>query len=235
MRRIYKMKLGALFTGGKDSTYSIFLVSKEHEIACLLNIVSVNADSYMFHTVGSELLDMQAKALRIPLERLETEGEKEKELADLRELIKAAKEKYGIEGVVSGAIASTYQKSRVDKICAALRMRSIAPLWDMDQEKYLYALVKDGFKSVIIKVSADGLGPGWLGKTIDETSVRELAKLRDRYGINLAGEGGEYESLVLDCPMFAKSLKMVGVEKIWNEKEHVGYLRIRKLEAIEKT
>lgn len=228
------MKLGVLFTGGKDSTYSAFLASKQNEIACLINLVSENKDSYMFHTIGSDVLGKQAEAMGFPLERFYTKGEKELELADLKNAISSAKEKYGITGVVSGAIASNYQKSRVDSICRELGLESVAPLWGIDQGDYLKALLTESFEVVIIKVSAGGLGEEWLGRKIDDAAISELLKLRDKFGINVSGEGGEYESFVLDCPIFYKRLKIAKARKVWDAKGQVGDLDIEEVVLLAK-
>ena len=221
------MRLGALFTGGKDSTYSLFLASKDNEISCLINADSENKESYMFHTVGSKLLDKQAEALGIPLERFYTGGEKEIELSDMKSHLIKMKEKYALDGIVSGAIASKYQKSRVDKMCEELSLKSVAPIWDVNQEAYLRVLLKSNFKVIIIKVAADGLGKAWIGRQLDESAVAELVKLNKLFGINVSGEGGEYESFVLDCPMFTKRLEIISSSKVWDEKYNTGYLEIQ--------
>ncbi len=221
------MRLGALFTGGKDSTYSLFLASKENEISCLINADSENKDSYMFHTVGSKLLDKQAESLGIPLERFYTKGEKEMELTDMESFLKKMKAKYHLDGIVSGAIASRYQKSRVDNMCEEIGMKSIAPIWGVNQEEYLRTLLKSDFKIIIIKVAADGLGKDWLGRILDESAVAELVKLNKKFGINVSGEGGEYESLVIDCPIFENRIEIGSYAKIWNEKDKTGYLEIQ--------
>ena len=155
---IRRRRFGALFTGGKDSTYSIFLAQTLGEVVCVINAESENNDSYMFHTVGSNLLSDQAEALGLPLEQFHTRGEKEKELSDLEDFLVKMKDKYRLDGIVSGAIASSYQKSRVDKVCSRLKLASIAPLWGIRQEEYLKILLKSRFKIAIIKVSAEGLG-----------------------------------------------------------------------------
>ncbi len=227
-------RFGALFTGGKDSTYSILLARMLGEVVCVINADSENKDSYMFHTIGSNLLSDQAEALGLPLERFHTHGEKEKELLDLEDFLAKVKDKYNLDGIVSGAIASSYQKSRVDKICSKLKLSSIAPLWGINQEEYLKTLVNSGFKIIIIKVSAEGLGKEWLGRVLDEKSIDELIVYRKKYGINVAGEGGEYESLVIDCPIFSKELKIVNSSTVWNDKERIGYLEIKQIVSLPK-
>ena len=117
-------------------------------------------------------------------------------------------------------------KSRVDKICGELGIASIAPIWGINQETYLKTLLKANFKAIIIKVAADGLGKEWLGRQLVEATIAELVELNRKFGINISGEGGEYESLVLDCPIFTKKLEIVRASKIWSEKERTGYLEI---------
>lgn len=195
------MRLGILYTGGKDSSYAMFKASKENEIKVLISVISENEDSYMFHTPKMELINKQSEALGIPLIKIKSKGVKEKELEDLKKIIKEAVEKYRINGVVTGAIASNYQASRIQKICDELKIKCINPLWGMDQEKLLREIVKEGFKFKIVKVAADGLDEKWINRVIDEKAIDELIKLKEKYGINICGEGGEIETLVIDSPM----------------------------------
>ncbi len=202
------MKIAALFTGGKDSTYSAFLSSKENELVCLMNMSSENNDSYMFHTVGSNLLSMQAEAMDLPLEVYRTKGEKEEELKDLKDFIEKIKGKYGIEGVVSGALASEYQYKRINNILEELNLRSITPLWHINVERYLKDFISDGFKAIIISVSADGLDESWLNKEINEENLGKLIELSKKYRFHLGFEGGEAETAVLDGPNFKYQIKI---------------------------
>jgi len=111
------MKLGILFSGGKDSTLAAMLAKKRgYDLTCLISIVSSNKDSFMFHTPSISKVKVQSDVMDIPLVMVETSGEKEKELEDLESAISEAVEKYGIEGVVTGAVESVYQSTRVQKI-----------------------------------------------------------------------------------------------------------------------
>ena len=192
------MKLGVLFSGGKDSSYALYKASKTDDVVVLISIISKNKDSFMFHT-PIDNVDEQAKRLDIPLIKVETEGEKEEELEDLKLAIKKSVDEYGIDGVVTGAVASTYQASRVQKICDELDIYCFNPLWQMDQEKLLRE-VTSKFKIKIVKVAADGLDSNWIGKIIDDEVISDLLKLKEKYKINVAGEGGEYESEVIEFP-----------------------------------
>ncbi len=197
------MKLGVLFSGGKDSNYALFKASKTNDVQVLISLDSENKDSYMFHT-PIEKVKEQAEKLKIPLIKVKTKGKKEEELRDLKKAIKKSIEEFEIEGIVTGAVASTYQASRIQRICDELNLWCFNPLWQMDQEKLLRDLIKEGFKFKIVKVSSDGLDEKWINRIIDNKAIDELIKLRDKYGINVAFEGGEAETEVIDGPLFKK-------------------------------
>jgi len=195
------MKIGALVSGGKDGLFAAYKASKGNELVCLIAIKSKNDESYMFHIPNIELVKIQAEAMEIPLVFWETEGIKEEELSDLKDAIAIAKEKYKIEGITSGAIASSYQKERVDKICNELKIESIAPLWQINSELYLTELMRD-FEVIITGIAAEGLSKEDLGKRWDLSFVEKLKKNK----LSLVGEGGEAESLVVNCPLFKRRI-----------------------------
>ncbi|MEA3255567.1 MAG: diphthine--ammonia ligase, partial [Candidatus Altiarchaeota archaeon] len=110
------MKLAALTSGGKDSLYAIYLAKKKGgDIKYLLSMKPQSSESYMFHHPNIELTGLQAELMEIPLITEETEGVKEEELKDLKRLISRVKD--DVDGVLTGAIASNYQRERIDKIC----------------------------------------------------------------------------------------------------------------------
>jgi asparagine synthase (glutamine-hydrolysing) len=203
------MKLGILFSGGKDSTYAVYLASKEHDVKCLITINSENLYSYMFHTPAISKVKKQAEAMGIPLIEVITKGEKEKELNDLKKALTIARKKYKIEGIVTGAVESVYQASRIQKICDALDLEVFNPLWQKDQIELLNELIENKFEVILVAVAAEGFDTSWLGRKIDKKFVEDVKVLNKKYGINPAGEGGEYESFVLNCPLFKKRLKIV--------------------------
>jgi len=204
------MKLGVLFSGGKDSTYAAWLAKKQgNELACLISIFSENPESYMFHTPNIDKVKKQAEVMEIPLIIQKTKGVKEAELEDLENAIKKAKQRYKIRGIVSGALASNYQIERISKICKKLKIKSLTPLWDRDEIEYLNELIKNNFKIIIVGVFAYPLDEKWLGRKIEDRFVNEVKILKEKYKIHPAGEGGEFETFVLDCPLFKRSLKVI--------------------------
>ena len=165
----------------------------------------------MFHGVNIHLTPLIAEAQGKPLASAPSSGEKEKEVDELKSLI----ELLDVEGVVTGAIASTYQRDRVNRVCSELGIIHLSPLWGRSPREVLEAEIKSGMEIVMVHVAANGLDKSWLGRRIDEAAAVELAKLGEKYGINVCGEGGEYESLVVDAPWFKKRLVIDEAEVVW--------------------
>ena len=230
----HNVKLGVLFSSGKDSTSAAYIMQKQnYQLTCLITMKSTNPDSYMFQTAGTELVELQAEAMGLPLVVQETKGEKEAELEDLKKAIMRAKEEYGIEGVVSGALFSTYQRDRIEKICDELGLKIFSPLWHKPQEQHMKEVIRNGFTVVLTSIAADGLDASWLGRELTLEDVEKLEKLNEGIGLNIAGEGGEFESLVLDGPLFMKKIELEET-KIVEEAEHTARLIITNAKLEEK-
>ncbi|MEK6914426.1 MAG: diphthine--ammonia ligase [Nanoarchaeota archaeon] len=210
--------LAVLFSGGKDSSYACWLAKKNgYQIKCLISVISKNKESYMFHTPSIEQVRKQAEVMNIPLLVIETKGEKEKELVDLEKAIKIAVKRYEIGGIVTGAVGSVYQSSRIQKICNKLKIECFNPLWQKNQLDILKELIKNKFEVVIVGVFAYPLDKKWLGRKIDNNFIKDINELNRKYKINLAGEGGEYESFVINCYLFSRELKIINHKDYGNK------------------
>lgn len=223
-----KKNVGVLFSGGKDSNLSMFLVKNKYNFSCLLSIIPSSNDSYMYQKPELNLLNAQAECLNLPLLTKNSNSVKEEELDDLELLIKKTINKYKITGIVCGALFSNYQRERVLTICNKLQVELIAPLWQMDQEKEIELLLNNNFKFMICKIAALGLDQEYLGKVVSKEDLIDFKKLNKKYGFNIAGEGGEYETVVIDSPMFKRSIKILESKKIM-ENEFTGFLEIKKI------
>ena len=216
------MRLAVLFSGGKDSCLALHKVLAEgHEVVYLLNVFPRNEDSFMFHKPFTDLLKRQGDELGIELVVMESEGKKEEELIDLKELIHGVRD--DIEGVVVGGIASSYQGKRIKKICGELELEFVAPLWDYSPEEVWSDLLANGFKVVMTKVSCDGLGGEWIGRVINRDSLDELKALSKKYKFRIDFEGGEAETSVLNMPEFGEKIE-IGF-KVEREGEHRHLMR----------
>ncbi len=216
------MRVAALFSGGKDSVFAVYITMQYGwTVSPLVSLLPKKPDSWMFHSVNIHQTSLLANALGIPLMKKETAAEKETELRDLTEVLQDLE----IDGVISGAIASEYQRTRIERVCDMLGIKSFTPLWHKNQEMLLRDQVKAGFQVIIVGVFAEGFDQTWLGRTIDEETIDELVVLHERFRINIAGEGGEYETLVLSGPNFARRLIIDASEKQWNRDS--GVLQVR--------
>jgi len=226
------MKLGVLFSGGKDSVYACRLAMEADEVSCLITLISDSPESYMFHTPNIRWTGLQAEALGIPRLAWRTSGAKEEELLDLRAAMAAAAEEYGIQGIVTGAIESVYQASRVQRICSDLSLRCFNPLWHVDQIEHLRRLCREGYRTIISGVYAYPFDSSWLGAELNEPRIRVLEEMQRRYRINPSGEGGEMETFVLDCPIFKKRIEVVRAEQVYAN--YSGQYIIHEARLVEK-
>lgn len=223
------LRVAALVTGGKDSALALHRSLKQgHKIVSLVTMVPQRADSWMFHYPNIHMADLFAEAVGIPLVKSETSGLKDAELVDLKQTLA----QLSIDAVVSGAISSKYQKEHVDGICAELEINHIAPLWQNDPLSLLNEMLELKMKTIIVGLYAHGFTSDWLGREIDETTIGDLVELNRRYQVSLVGEGGEYETLVLDASFLSKRIKLIDIERIWQGAS--GYLLVKKAVLVSK-
>jgi len=223
------MKVAALFSGGKDSIFSLYIAQQYGwNISQLVSIFPEKKDSWMYHSVNIHLTKTLAKALNMPLLTQNTKGRKEEELINLKQILSTLK----IDGVISGAIASEYQRTRIEQVCYDLNIKSFTPLWHKNQSLLLKDMIHAGFIIKIVGIFADGFDETWLGKTIDTQTFEQLQHIQQTKKINIAGEGGEYETLVIDGPIFQKKIILKETEKKW-KRDH-GTLLVKEAALKEK-
>ena len=212
------MKLASLFSGGKDSTYAIYLAQKQgHEVKCLLSIFPKSDESHLLHHPNMKWTKLQSESMNIPqLTIASTSDETNNELSLIENLLQDAKDQFQIEGLVHGGIQSKFQKDKFENICSKLNLKVIAPLWNTDPEHYMNELVDSQFDFIMTTVSSDGLDDFWLGKTISKSDIVSLKHLSEKFGFNLNFEGGEAETFVTNCPLFTNSIKINQFEKKWD-------------------
>ncbi len=207
------MRVACLFSGGKDSTYAAMVaMQRGWEIASLLTIRPEDPASMMFHVPNLHVTPLQAEAMGLPLLE-ETAGPGEEgELEALRRAFRRA----DVEGIVVGAIGSDYQHSRVNRVGHELGIRVFAPLWRQDPMRLVHEYLEAGLSIVFSSVSAEGLDASWLGRRWDEPAVADLLRLHETRGVHPCGEGGEFETLVLDGPFFEKRIEVLAADPEWD-------------------
>ncbi|HSV42700.1 MAG TPA: diphthine--ammonia ligase [Methanomassiliicoccales archaeon] len=200
------MRLAALFSGGKDSTYAIYLMQQSgHAVDHLVTVVPKDPYAWLFHTLNLDLIPLQAEAMGKRLVTAPSSGEEADDLAALGKVLSGL----DVDGVITGAIASDYQWDRINGLCETLGLRCFSPLWRKDQTILLRDMVQAGIEAIIVGTFTEGLDAKWLGRALDEKTIDELLLLKTKYGINVSGEGGEYETLVLSSPMHGRSLRIL--------------------------
>ncbi len=212
------MKLGSLFSGGKDSTYAIYLAQKQgHQVTCLLSIFTKSEESHLLHYPNMQWTKLQSQSMNIPQLTINSESnETDDELFALEELLQNAKDQFHIEGLVHGGIKSQFQKEKFESLCSKLDLVAITPLWNTEPEQYMNDLLNSNFIFIMITVSSDGLDDTWLGKEITKSDIDTLKNLSEKFGFNLNFEGGEAETFVVNCPLYESSIKINQAKKIWD-------------------
>ncbi|XP_045107874.1 diphthine--ammonia ligase-like [Portunus trituberculatus] len=243
------MRVVGLVSGGKDSCFNLLqCVAAGHQVVALANLAPNHTDeldSYMYQSVGHMGVEMYAEAVGVPLFRRviqgsslnttsitynPTEGD---EVEDLYLLLKEVQEKCEVDAVSVGAVLSDYQRVRVENVCSRLGLVCLAYMWRRDQSELLQEMVACGLDAILIKVAAIGLHPRkHLGKSISQM-MSYLEKMKEKYHVNVCGEGGEYETFTLDCPLFRKRIVVHKTEMVETPGD-VGYLNLTDLELVSK-
>lgn len=251
--KIYSpMRFLALVSGGKDSVFTVCkLLDEGHQLVGILHIRSTAdyADSYMFQTVGSEVAELiglclgcpsfvcgsECRAVNTEMDYRPTVGDEVEELFSAVQSISSGIE---FDAISSGAILSSYQKRRVENVCFRLGKVPLAPLWGLDQKTLLQEMIDYGMDARIVKVASPIFDSHCLNMNLREIRSRiEQAKMA--YELNYCGEGGEYETIVLDCRYFIKRVEPGSVEIVGHPEEHnkngtVFYLKMKDLRLIQK-
>lgn len=223
----------ALFSGGKDSNWALYqAIEAGLEVTHLLTAEPCG-DAYLFHVPAIQLTPLAAESIGLPIQTFPVDPPEsedatvagEEELAALRAALGELEDGMSgtLEGIISGAVASRFQYDRVERICTEFDVEQYAPLWGCDPESTLRAMIDAGFEIHIVAVAAGGLDRSWLGRRLGVNAIEELLELHETYGIHLLGEGGEYETVVVDGPHMGTRLKYEACSR-WDGTR--GYLEI---------
>ena len=218
----------SLFSGGKDSSWALYRALEAGKTVSRLLTVHPAGDSYMYHTPATRLAGLAAESVGIDLVEVEpddfgaddvddagAQGDAELEPmeAALREV--AAEDGVDLAGVTAGAVESEFQTSRIRAMCDRLGVDLFAPLWGNDPVALAEAMFEAGFEIRIVQVAAYGLDESWLGRRYDADALDDLLALRSEYGVHPLGEGGEFETYVVDGPHMDRRIRL-SYETVWH-------------------
>ncbi|MFB6228709.1 MAG: diphthine--ammonia ligase [Halobacteriales archaeon] len=209
----------SLFSGGKDSSWALYRAMTSDRDVSYLVTVHPGEESYMYHVPATRLARLAAESIGLPLVEVDPEAfdaeavtdsgaQGDRELAPLERAVDDLDAEVGLAGVTAGAVESEYQTSRIRGMCDRLGINLYAPLWGEDPRDLAEAMLDAGFEIRIIRVAARGLDESWLGRTLDREALDELGALNEEYGVHLLGEGGEFETLVVDGPHMDRRIEL---------------------------
>jgi len=227
------MKVAVLFSGGKDSTFAVYeALRRGWEVKALIAVKPNSPEAYIWHYPTVELTAFSAEAMGIPVTLLKTdEIGPEKEVRVLEKVLSELE----IDAILLGGVG--LQKTQIEsvkKIAEKYGVQVIVPHEGLSSEELLRKEVDAGFEILITDVASDGLGKEWLGKKITKENVEEFIQLSKKYGFDPLGEGGYYNTFVVDGPIFKKRVEIKNFEKVWDEKTYSGYIVPTEVELVEK-
>ena len=225
------MRVACLWSGGKDSAYACYLaLNMGLKVERLITFCPQDPESKLFHVPNIKWTALQAKSAEIPQDLVEAPMNQEYDVL-LKTLI-ALRRQHEIEGVVAGVIASNYQRRILQEICDKAKLKLITPLWGRDPLNVVNQMINEGIRAIVVGVYAEGLTRQWLGREMDQRFLEHLKMLFKTWGVSPCGEGGEYETFVVDAPFFTKRIKVADYEVVWHR--NWGELTILDAVLIEK-
>ncbi|MBI2085491.1 MAG: diphthine--ammonia ligase [Candidatus Aenigmarchaeota archaeon] len=227
------MRVAILYSGGKDSNFALLTALRNGwEVEALISVKPKNEEAYLYHYATAELTRLQAESIGVKHFLLEcNEIGPEKEAAVLDKILS----KLNIEAIVLGGVGlQQTQINSVGKVAAKYNIKTITPNSTMTSEELLRAEISAGLDIRIVNVAADGLGPEWLGKKLDASNFGEFKQLSNKYGFELLGEGGMYDSFVADAPFFKKRIELKNFKKVWDSKTKSGFIEVENAELVDK-
>ncbi len=217
----------SLFSGGKDSSWALYRALEAGHPVRRLVTVHPSDDSYMYHVPATELAALAAESIGIELLEVDpgdlaaaaatdasAQGDDELEPLEAALTDLADHSSGGIAGVTAGAVESAFQTDRIQGMCDRLECELFAPLWQEDPHELATAMLAAGFEIEIVQVAAHGLDESWLGRSYDADALADLETLHDEYGVHIMGEGGEFETLVVDGPHMDRRIAYEA-EPVW--------------------
>jgi uncharacterized protein (TIGR00290 family) len=189
------------WSGGKDSCYAFMQAAKSMAPVVLLNMMNENGRVSRSHAIPKNILERQAEMLNLPIVTEPASWEEYESI--FIQTLGEIKREFHINAGVFGDIDLQPHRDWEEKVCKAVGVEAILPLWQQDRRELVYAMIDAGIEAYIVSCN-ETMGERFLGKKITKSLVEELETL----GVDACGENGEYHTLVVNCAMFAKPLSV---------------------------
>ena len=248
--------IGLISGGKDSFFSLLHCLANNHRVVALANLCppevmslgepEEDLNSYMYQTAGHGITPLYSDVLGIPVFRQEISGavfnpskvyefavddqrdpQRVDETEDMMPLLRRILQQYPqANAVCSGAILSSYQRTRIESVARRLKLIPLSYLWQYPSLPppsaggLLDDMAAVGFDVRIVKVASGGLDEELLWQNLMDQNVRaRVEKGMRRFGGSILGEGGEYETLVVKGPkeVFKKGI-VIEDQEMWTEK-----------------
>lgn len=201
------------WSGGKDSCFALIQAIQEgYRPQVLLNVLNEEGRISRSHGIPANILQAQAAAMQLPIHLIISSWQEyeAKFVGALQQLT----QQYSLTHAVFGDIDLQAHRNWEEKVCAQAGLTALLPLWQQNRKTLVYQMLDAGIETMIVSCNTT-MGERFLGKMLTTELVTELESL----GVDVCGENGEFHTLVLNCPIFNKALKVLAGKKLL----HNGY------------
>ena len=198
------MNLICSWSGGKDSCFALMQMNQQPTV--LLNALNENGEISRSHGLHTSVLQAQAQAMNVPIDFISATWADYTEnfIQKLQQLTQA----YHLTDAVFGDIDIQIHREWEEKVCQSANLNCHLPLWQQDRKDLVFSMIDSGIVAMIVSCN-DSLGQDFLGKIINRQTIEEL----ETKGVDVCGENGEFHTVVLDCPLFARPIDVILGEK----------------------
>ena len=225
------IQVTCLVSGGKDSVFALWVALHKYKVQSIITIYPEESDSYLFHIPNCKHVGLIAHMLSIPhIIVYSSKNNLDHEIKVLKDVLEETK----TEAVITGGIRSDYQRYKFNRAAKLAGMKCLSPLWRLKPETLISELFTNNFNVIFVAVSSMGLGKDLLGKKMTFENIERIRKITTGTDLSLIGEGGEYESFVLNAPFFPSEIKILRSRVHWNETREEGFFEILEAKLVEK-
>ena len=227
------MKVAVMYSGGKDSTMALkYALDQGWNVEALISVKPKSTESFLYQYATVEWTKLSSEALGIPAIHFKSEKIGAMEEADeLEQVFRSLK----VDAILAGGVGLQETQIREwRRVAQKFGIKLIVPYENLSSEELFDKTIDSGFDIMLTDVATDGLGPEWIGKKLNKENAEEFKMLSKRFGFDVLGEGGYYNTFVTDGPIFKKQIQVLNSRKVWDKKTSSGYLEIEDATLVDK-